>query len=414
FGKMEWRSRIHAAQILAELDRADEAVHTLPAKSTRTELQDIIYDAAARIRTATGLGRREEALELGEEIHANAERLSTYRETLALGAEVLAAAGRSDELDQIAAAARAHPIKAGGVYLDQIEGLLALARGEAERAAASFDTLVEAAAEAGYGLVELRGRLQRARAWAAAGRSEDAAAELAAVTGEADRMNARLIAREARDIGAELGVDLAAPPEPVAETVATPTVPQGERLVTSLFADVRGYSELSSSLPPEVLTERIRMLYRLARVAVERRQGIIDKFAGDAVMATFNASGNRIDHPVDALEAALALRDRAGSIDLPLGIGISVGPGILARGVSDSNIAVSGEATNLAARLQAAAGPGEILLSSEAHRRLAPWLAEHELTATEERLELKGFSEPQVVHRILAPAPAGTPAAQHR
>ena len=134
-------------------------------------------------------------------------------------------------------------------------------------------------------------------------------------------------------------------------------MPHGERLVTSLFADVRGYSELSSSLAPEVLSERMQMLYRLARVAVVRRQGLVDKFAGDAVMATFNASGNRVDHPVDAVEAALALRDRAGvGSDCHSVSGSRSVPGILAKGVSDENVSVRGEATNLAARLQAAAG----------------------------------------------------------
>ena len=144
------------------------------------------------------------------------------------------------------------------------------------------------------------------------------------------------------------------------------------------------------------------MLYRLARVAVERRQGIIDKFAGDAVMATFNVSGNSTGHTLEALEAALALRDRAAMIELPLGIGISVGPGVVGRGISDDNIAVTGEATNLAARLQAQAGPGEILLSAEAHRRVAGWLAEHGIEAGEEQLELKGFAGPQVAYRLMA------------
>jgi class 3 adenylate cyclase len=400
FAKMEWRARIHTAQILAELGRAEEAANVLPPPSTRTELQDIIYDSAARIRTATELGRMDEALALAEEVHAEAEGLATYRETLALAAEVLAGAGRLDQVEQLAATARAHPTEAGAAYLGQIEGLLALGRGQAHEAAASFEVLIEAAGDAGYPLVELRARALRARAWATDGRIEEAAEELRGVVEEADRINARSLASRAREIGAELGIDLPAPPEPVSEAAASPVVPHGERLITSLFADVRGYSELSSSLPPDVLTERMQMLYRLARVAVERRQGIIDKFAGDAVMATFNASGNRVDHTADALEAALALRDRAASIDLPLGIGISVGPGILARGASDGNIAVSGEATNLAARLQAAAGPGEILLSTEAHRRVSAWLAEHELAAAEERLELKGFAEPQVVHRL--------------
>lgn len=402
FGKMEWRARIHSAEVLAELGRVEEAADALPPVSTRTELQDIIYDAAARIRIATGLGRMDEALGVAEEITANAEKLATYREPLALAADVLAAAGQLNKVEQLAETARAHPTQAGAAYLDRIEGMLALARGEAEAAAASFDTLIEAADVAGYPLVELRGRTQRARALDALGKSKDATAELRAVAERADRIKARQIASEARELGAELGVELPSPPEPVAETSAPPVIPQGERLVTSLFADVRGYSALSSSVPPEELTKRMRMLYRLARVAVERRQGIVDKFAGDAVMATFNVASTSTGHTVDALEAALSLRDRAAIIELPLGIGISVGPGVVGRGVSDDNIAVTGEATNLAARLQAQAGPGEVLLSAEAHRRVADWLADHDLEATQEELELKGFAEPQVVYRLAA------------
>ena len=404
FGKMEWRARIHAAQILAELGRPEEAAGTLPPASTRTELQDIVYDAAARIRTAMGLGRTDEALEVAEEIRANAETLATYREPLALAADVLAAAGRLDDVEQLAEAARARPTEAGAAYLDQIEGALALARGDGEAAEARYDALLDAAVEAGYPLVELRGRSQRARALSAQARAEDAAAELRAVVERADRIKARLIVREAREVGAELGVELP-PPEIETEVASEPVIPHGERLVTSLFADVRGYSDLGARLPPDVLAERMAMLYRLARVAVERRQGIVDKFAGDAVMATFNVSGTRLDHPVDALEAALTLRDKAALIDLPLGIGISVGPGILGRGASDENIAVRGEATNLAARLQAAAGPGEIMLSAEARRRLADWLDDRDVETVEEELTLKGVGS-QIVYRILAPAPA--------
>jgi class 3 adenylate cyclase len=412
FAKMEWRARIQTAQVLAELGQGERATETLPPISTRTELQDITYDAAARIRVPQSLGRPKDALEVAEEIVEKAERLATYRETLALAAEVLTALGRDDRVERLAVAARGHRTEAGAAYLDQIEGLLALARGDAESAAESFDRLMRAASDTRYPLVVLRARTQRARAWAAAGRAEEAAGELRAIVEEAELIKALLIAREAREAAAELGVELPPASEPVAEVASEPVVPHGERLVTSLFADVRGYSELSSRLSPEVLTERMRMLYRLARVAVARRRGIIDKFAGDAVMATFNASGNRVHHTLDGLEAALALRDRAASIDLPLGIGISVGPGILARGASDGNISVSGAATNLAARLQAAAGPGEILLSAEAHRRVSAWLAEHELTATEERLSLKGFDQPQVVHRVPAPAPVmGAPVA---
>jgi class 3 adenylate cyclase len=402
FAKMEWRARIQTAQILAELGRGEAAEETLPPISTRTELQDITYDAPARIRIPQCLGRSQDALEIAEEIVEKAESLATYRETLALAAEVLAEFGRTDELERLAVAARGHPTGTGAPYLDQIEGFLALERGDAPKAAAHFDALVQAAAEAGYRLVELRGRLHRARAWAAEGRADQADPELRSVIDQADQMKARLIASEARRAAAALGFEVPSEPEPDAEAAAEPVVPHGERLVTSLFADVRGYSEISSTIAPETLTEQVRMLYRLARVAIERRQGIIDKFAGDAVMATFNISGTSTGHTLDALEAALALRDRAAMIELPLGIGISVGPGLVGRGVSDDNIAVTGEATNLAARLQAQAGPGEILLSADAYRRVADWLADHGLETTEEELELKGFAEPQVVHRLPA------------
>jgi class 3 adenylate cyclase len=184
------------------------------------------------------------------------------------------------------------------------------------------------------------------------------------------------------------------------------TLAIGERLITSLFADVRRYTELAASESPEELASRMATLYRFARTAVSRYGGIIDKFAGDAVMATFNASGTRVDHCIDALEAALALRDKASLIDLELGIGIAVGPAVLARGASADNISVRGESTNLAARLQAAAVGGEILLSDEAYRRVASWLSDRELEASRDELDLKGFDGPRVAYRLMPPVAA--------
>ena len=70
----------------------------------------------------------------------------------------------------------------------------------------------------------------------------------------------------------------------------------GERLVTSMFADVRGYTALTAATPPAEMAERITTLYRWAAAEVNRHHGVVNKFAGDAVMATFNATGTRIDH----------------------------------------------------------------------------------------------------------------------
>jgi adenylate cyclase len=163
----------------------------------------------------------------------------------------------------------------------------------------------------------------------------------------------------------------------------------GERLVTSLFADVRGYTSMAAASVPGALAVRLTTLHRWAAAEVGKRQGIVDKFAGDSVMATFNATGARIDHATLALDAALALRDKAALMDLPVRIGIAVGPAVVSRSVDEGNVSVLGTTTNLAARLQTAADGGDILLSDEAYRRVSSWLAERGLTAQAEELELK-------------------------
>jgi class 3 adenylate cyclase len=123
-------------------------------------------------------------------------------------------------------------------------------------------------------------------------------------------------------------------------------------------------------------------------------------------MATFNVSGARVDHCVSALEAAMTLRDRAAAMDLGVGIGIAVGPAVLAKGSDEANLTVRGVATNLASRLQGKARSGEILLSEEAHRRVESRLAERGLAAERELLELKGFDEPEAAYRISPPSAA--------
>ena len=69
-------------------------------------------------------------------------------------------------------------------------------------------------------------------------------------------------------------------------------------------------------------------------------------------------------------------------------------------GFAGGNVSVLGPTTNLAARLQAAAEAGEIVLSEEAHRRVAQWLEERGLEAVPQTLELKGFDDPQPAFRL--------------
>jgi adenylate cyclase len=398
---MVWRSRVQLAAALVELGRNEEAKEILPPTSSRTELQDIVYDATAQIRSRLARGETEEALVVAREIVERADGLSTYRICLAVAAEALVAAGDLDASEKLIERGAARDTAAGQSYLDEMRGRVLLARGDAAAAEPLLAGAVEAAEEVGYGLVALRRRTLHAEAIGRTGDTGSAESELTEVADAADRHEAALVRTEAEAAAARLEISLPPAAEREFKAEREPAaVPGGERLVTSLFADVRGYTQLAAETAPAELSERMAALYRFARAAVARNHGLIDKFAGDAVMATFNASGNRVDHVADALEAALALHEKARLIDLELGVGIAVGPAILAAGASDSNITVRGESTNLAARLQQAAAGREILLSEEAHRRAERWLAERELQVTREALEVKGFEQPIAAYRI--------------
>jgi len=115
-------------------------------------------------------------------------------------------------------------------------------------------------------------------------------------------------------------------------------------------------------------------------------------------MATFNTSSMRLDHTVLALQAALEIRDKAAYAGLPVGAGIATGAAVV--GELGGKLTAVGDTVNLASRLQAQAGPGEILLSGDTYRRVGDWLTSSGLVAAETSLTLKGFDAPVVVYRL--------------
>jgi class 3 adenylate cyclase len=407
YRKMVWRSQVHLAEILVELGRHEEAKAVLPPPSTRTERQDIVYDAEARIRIALANGDLSGGVEIARDILAHADSFAVYRGPLAVAVEAFVAAGDLQSAEEALAYGRANPTDTGAAYIDEMEGRILLARGDGDAAEPFLRRAAAAVEDAGYPLFALRVRVLLARALGCAGDLDRAARELRGVVDEAATRRALLIVDEARAAADSLGIER---PEVVDEPASRPDQPEilpaGERLVTSLFADVRGYTGSSAAEAPAEVAERLAAFYRFASSAVARHGGIIDKFAGDAVMASFNISGMSVDHVVDALEAALTLRDKSALMDLPVGIGIATGAAILGRGASPENIAVTGIATNLAARLQTEAAAGEIVFSAESHRRLQPWLSERGLEFEGEQLSLKGFEGPQLAYRLPAPVPA--------
>jgi adenylate cyclase len=188
-----------------------------------------------------------------------------------------------------------------------------------------------------------------------------------------------------------------------------PRVATGERMVSVLFADVRGYTEMASRTVPGDMAERIASLQRWATQEVERRRGIVDKFAGDAVMASFNVSGQSVDHTLQALRAAIAIIDKAALAELPVGAGISVGPAVVGNLAESANLSVLGEVTNLASRLQAQAAAGQVMLTEEVHRRVRDWLEAQQLPAERVELAVKGVALPVVAFRVTTGARIGAP-----
>ena len=187
-------------------------------------------------------------------------------------------------------------------------------------------------------------------------------------------------------------------------------VATGERMVTVLFADVRGFTALAGEVAPADLSDRVAALQRWATQEVERRHGIVDKFAGDAVMATFNVSGQSVDHTLQALRAAVAIIDKAALAGLPVGAGIAVGPAVVGNLAASANLSVLGEATNLASRLQNVASGGEVLLAEEAYRRSREWLEAQQIQAEQVKLELKGIPGNVLAYRVATGLALAAPA----
>jgi class 3 adenylate cyclase len=394
--KMGWRSSVLLAQGLAENLKAVEALAELPPISTRVDGQDAVYDGAARVRAHLAAGDVEGALAAAKSVSPAQADLGSPADAVAEGAEPDPTWLRSflEGIPKHAAADDASPraVAAGG--------RLALYEGRFEDSARLLTRAEESFREEGFHLDAWHVGRALAEAEAGAGDKPAAQHRLQAVIAEAEGAGALLAAKLARDTARKLGVEVAPSPHVEPAPAATDRVSTGERMVSVLFADVRGFTEMSGRIAPADMLERIGSLQRWASQEVIKHHGSIDKFAGDAIMATFNISGERVDHTLDALRAAIAIIDKAALAGLPVGAGIAVGPAVVGRLADSANVSVLGEVTNLAARLQAQSPAGEVTLSEEALRRVSEWLKERQLGAERLELDLKGFSNPVVAYRV--------------
>jgi class 3 adenylate cyclase/tetratricopeptide (TPR) repeat protein len=148
-----------------------------------------------------------------------------------------------------------------------------------------------------------------------------------------------------------------------ATDVATPRADE-RKLATVLFADLVGSTALAGPQDPERTRVTLDRFYDAMAAEIERAGGTVEKFAGDAVMAAFGAPTALEDHAERALHCALAMRRRLQTLfdgSLSLRTGVNTGDVVVGRPREGSSF-VSGDAVNVAARLEQAAAAGEILI----------------------------------------------------
>jgi adenylate cyclase len=139
-----------------------------------------------------------------------------------------------------------------------------------------------------------------------------------------------------------------------------------------LFADVRGSTALAEQASAEEFSRLMARFYGAAATAVDRRNGIVDKFVGDQVVALFIPGFAGADHAADAIAAARELLANTGHGDgepwIPVGAGVHTGVAFVGTvGEGDAvDFTALGDSVNTAARLASSAGSGEILGSSAA------------------------------------------------
>jgi class 3 adenylate cyclase/tetratricopeptide (TPR) repeat protein len=170
------------------------------------------------------------------------------------------------------------------------------------------------------------------------------------------------------------------------------------KTVTVVFCDVTGSTALGEQLDPETLRRTMGRYFEEIRRIVERHGGTVEKFIGDAVMAVFGIPVAHEDDALRAVRAASEIRDRITALGEELNValsfrtGVNTGEVVAGRGET----LVTGDAVNVAARLEQAAPPGSVLIG-------APTLAlvrDAVVVEPVEPLELKGKREPVEAFRL--------------
>ena len=185
---------------------------------------------------------------------------------------------------------------------------------------------------------------------------------------------------------------------------AAPPAREARKVVTVLFCDVTGSTALGERIDPESLRRVMSRYFETAKTIVERHGGSVEKFIGDAVMAVFGVPSVHEDDALRAVRSADELRaglgelndELEGSYGTRLELRMGVNTGEVVTGTEER--LATGDAVNVAARLEQAAEPGEILLGEETYRLVRGAVG----TEAVAPLTAKGKGEPLQAYRFVS------------
>ncbi len=175
---------------------------------------------------------------------------------------------------------------------------------------------------------------------------------------------------------------------------------------TILFTDIRGFTAYSKSKEPEEVVDRLNEYFEIATDIILRYGGYVDKFVGDAVLGVFGVPIYYEDHIERAVQAALDMKNdfckngQDCTDSLLNSVGISINTGVVVSGNIGSQVkmeyTVIGDTVNIASRLNALAGPGDIIISAAIYEALKDML-EVEIRPSQ---RIKGRNHPMAVYNI--------------
>jgi class 3 adenylate cyclase len=187
--------------------------------------------------------------------------------------------------------------------------------------------------------------------------------------------------------------------------------PAERKLATVLFADLVSSTEFGASQDPERTRAMLDRFYDAMTDEISRAGGTIEKFVGDAVMAAFGVPVAQEDHVERALHSGLAMRRRLEELfrgALSLRIGINTGDVVVGRAREQSSF-VSGDTVNVAARLEQAAEPGEILVGERAAALVAGAFEFEAPMRVEAKGKAEGVECRRLVRALSLMRPRGVP-----